>query len=281
MTRFATTALLAAAAFLTAPLAAQNPIFSEDFANGIPATWGHLELGAAMDPWTAGFDPVTNNPDAFHEWHCFSGAHFRDNILVTPAIDLSGLHRVDFSCKQHQVFPQQRFLNRVEVSTDGGNVFVPIYTEIGTWSGPGTISLSLDAFAGLPDVRIGFHYQGTIANEWRIDNVRVTTPQPLLAITGTTAGAPTTYAIAGAEPNALVLLGLSITGGGVLPSPFGPVLLSPPIFLEGPMIVDPNGNASLGATYPVSAIGVQLFAHPVQLGVGGLTLARAGTFTLQ
>ena len=85
---------LLATAALSMPAFAQNVLFSENFSAGIPATWTHQTLGSPVDVWMPGVDPVTLDPDVFHEWFCFSGFHFRNNILVTPRIDLTGLAQV-------------------------------------------------------------------------------------------------------------------------------------------------------------------------------------------
>src|SRR5262245_17147963 len=221
-----------------APLLGQNVLFSEGFTAGIPATWSHLTLATSVDVWSPGLDPITNNPTAFHEWFCHSGLDFRDNILVTPRIDLSGFTFAEFRCKQHQIFPLQRMLNRVEVSTNGGLTFTPVYTETGTWSGPGFINISLNQWAGLSDVRIGFHYQGFVANEWHIDDVRVTTPQSVLDVQNVVAGFPTNYSITGAEPISIVAIGVSLAGAGPIPTPWGTLYLTPEIFIPGFIITD-------------------------------------------
>lgn len=240
---------------------AQALLFAEDFANGIPPTWTHLSLGVPIDPWSAGTSPATNSPDVFHEWFCNHGGLTRDNVLITPAIDLTGFVQADFSCVQHQMFPLQRSVNRVEVSTDGGNSFTTLYDETGTWSGPGTIQASLDAYAGLPDVRIAFHYIGAVANEWRIDDVRITTSQPALDITNLTAGSNAVFTGRACGANALVVFALSIAGGGPLPSPFGLVGLTPPIELLPVVIADTGGNATANLPIPSSAVGIGLHAQ--------------------
>lgn len=277
---------LAAGAMLLASLAvpalAQNVLFAEGFGNGIPATWTHRALGFAIDPWYPGISPATSSPDIFHEYFCAYGFYFRDNALVSPRIDLSGFTRAAFSCVQHQSLPLSRVSNRVEISTNGGQTFTVLYNETGTWSGPGTIAVNLDPWAGLPDVRIAFHYQGTIANEWRIDDVRVTTPQPVLAINGMAVGAPTTFAWNGGTPGAFVVIGISFHGGGPLPTPFGVVHLSQPILTLPFQIADGAGNAGSTHTFPLWATGIVLDAHAGELlGNGSVNLSNWRRVTLQ
>jgi hypothetical protein len=263
-----TTLGCAALLALSAAGLAQNVLFAEDFTNGIPATWSNRHLGIAMDPWRPGIGPTTSSPDVFHEWFCAHGFYFRDNLLVTPRIDLSGFSRVDFSCTQHQTSPLQRNVNRVEVSTDGGQNFTVVYTETGTWSGPGTIQVRLNAYAGLPDVRIAFHYQGTIANEWRIDDVRVTTPQPVHSVSGLTAGNTATLSLSGTAPNIGVLMGMSLSGPGPVPTPYGNVGLTPPVSLHF-LITNAIGSTSMTIPVPASALGITLFSQAAALFSNG------------
>lgn len=269
-------------ALLTFPAVAQNNIlFAEDFNSGIPAGWTHRMLGASLDPWYAGTSPATNSPDVFHEWYCAHGTYFRNNVLISPRIDLTGFSRVDFSCVQYQWLPQYRFSNRVEVSTNGGQSFQLLYAETGTWSGPGTINASLDAWAGLPDVRIAFHYQGVVANEWRIDDVRVTTPQPILDVNGGSAGATTTFAVNGCAPGAFVLIAVSFHGNSPLPTPYGIVHLSPPIHTLPFQFANGSGHASSTHSFPAWATGLFVHAHAGQmLGNGSVTFSNWRTITL-
>jgi hypothetical protein len=263
-----------------APALGQQILFAENFAAGIPPTWSHLALGVPIDPWSAGTSPATQSADVFHEWFCLHGGQNRNNILLTPPIDLRGFTRVDFSCVQHQTFPLLRSVNRVEVSTDGGQTFVMVYEENGTWSGPGTIQVSLDAFAGAADLRIGFHYEGAVANEWRIDDVRVTSPQPGLAVQGLTAGGTASFVADGCTPGAFVVFGLSIAGPGPLPSPWGPVGLTPPIELLPAQIASGSGTATATLPIPAAAVGIPLFAQAVDFPLAGpirLSNARAAT----
>lgn len=268
-------------ALIPACAQAQGVLFAEHFAAGIPATWANIHLGIAMDPWAAGTSPATSSPDVFHEWFCNHGGLNRDNVLMTPPIDLSGFTRADFFCVQHQMFPLLRSVNRVEVSTDGGTSFTMLYDETGTWSGPGIIQASLDAYAGLPDVRIAFHYIGAVANEWRVDDVMVTTPQPVLDITGLTAGGTATFQCTALAPGALTVFGLSVAGGGPLPSPFGTIGLTPPIELL-PVVAGASGAAAVTLSIPTAAIGIAVYAQALEWPVtGAIRLSNWRSATVQ
>lgn len=271
-----------ALAAITAPTRAQNILFAEDFDAGLPPTWVHFTLDVPIDPWSAGVSPVNGSPDIFHEWFCDRGGLNRRNIVMSPSIDLRGLWRASFQCKQHQLYPTLRSYNLVQVSTDGGQTLTTLYSETGTWSGPGAIQLSLDAYAGLGDVRIAFQYEGAIANEWRIDDVRVTTPQPLLDLNSLNVGTNATFDLRGASPFGLAVFAYSIQGGGPLTTPFGPVGLTPPIETLSLSVADGNGAATATLPIPAAALGITLWAQAAELRAdGSVELSRHTSGTIQ
>ena len=218
------TGLLAAA-----PLA-QNPMFEENFDAGIPTSWSNIQLGYTGDIWMPGFDLIDGTPDVFHEAFCDYGLFFRDNILLSPKINLSGLTDATFDCGQFQKYPLMRLYNGIEVTTDGGVTYTKIYEELGTWDGVGTIQADMSAFAGNPSVQVALHYQGTIANDWSVDNFRVTTTSPVLTVTNLVGGASPTLKVIGGDPGQAVVIAFSVTGSGPTATSLGPVNLSPPKF---------------------------------------------------
>lgn len=242
----------------------QNVLFEENFDQGIPPGWTQIQRGWTHDAWRPGRNPATNDPDVFHEYFCNHGTLFRDNMLVTPPIDLRGFTAAVFRCDEYQVLPTWRLLNRIEIAA-GGGAFVPVHTVTGSIPGPGVITVDLVPFLGQADVRIGFRYQGDIANEWRIDNVRVTTPQPLHTITGLAAGGVATFAVRGVAPGNLVLIGLSLTGPGPLPAPFGTVALTPPVDLLSVVFAGPAGTVGRTLSIPIAAAGLRLWSQGAEL----------------
>ena len=89
-------------------------------------------------------------------------------------------------------------------------------------------------------------------------SIRVLTPGvPVLDLSPDlpSAGAPLTFNIWDAAPNANVLLGYSMIGGGPFNSPFGLVLLTPPVVLIGTIRANSAGHASLAVNVPASIQG--------------------------
>ena len=255
-----------AAGVFAAAATAQNVLFDEKFNSGMPGSWSQQALGVPIDSWDPGVSPATGSSDVFHEWFCGHGTFYRINVLVSPPIDLTGFTQVDFSCVQHQTFPLARAVNRVDVSIDGGTTFTPLYTETGTWSGAGVINANMNAYAGLPDVRVAFRYEGAASNEWRIDDVKVTTPQPVLSLTGTTVGGTAVWSVVGGTPNSLVVWAVSVTGPGPIPSPFGLLGLTPPFFvLPVVEIADASGDSSTSLFLDSSTLGITIYTQSAEV----------------
>src|SRR5690606_33511610 len=146
-----------------------------------------------LDPWHPGSGAVDGTGDAHHEFFCTNGFTMRDNVLLSPVVDLGGVTAAFLEFGQHQQFPASRLYNAVVVTTDGGQSFQVVYQETGTWSGFGFVKIDLSAFAGNANVQVGFHYRGTVANGWSIDNVRITTSPLEHVVTNLVAGQNTTY----------------------------------------------------------------------------------------
>jgi len=81
-------------------------------------------------------------------------------------------------------------------------------------------------------------------------------------------GQVTTLSVTGAGANDSVRIAFSLAGGGPTPTPYGVVLLTPPITILPTLTADPSGNASFSRQLP-SAPGrnVWIQAYDVQAGV--------------
>lgn len=262
-----------AAAFLfllvsSTPVLAQNVVFEEGFDGGMPAGWTNIYVSGS-DLWAPGFAQVNGTPDFHHQAWCTNGFSFRDNNLVSRPIDLSGLTRATLTFEQFHQYAVSMYFNAVEVSTDGGQTFTVLHQLSAPADGFSVLQLDMDAYAGLPSVRIGFHYRGYAANGWSIDNVRILTSNPLLAIQNLVAGSTATVSVTGAEPGHLVHVGVSLAGPGPTFTPFGPVNLSPPIRRIAVRSADASGNVTLSLPVPPSLAGRTLYAHAVELWAGG------------
>ncbi len=237
-------------------------LLEEDFNSGIPATWKNLQFAYTGDIWLPRLSGIINGtPDAFHEWFCDFAIFFRDNVLLSPPLDLSGLSKVNFVCGQHQLFPLSRLYNAVEVTTDGGQTFTPIYVENGTETGISQILADLSPFAGQTNVQIGFHYKGIVANEWSIDDVRVWAKPPQTSITQLVAGSTATSSVKGCGVGNRVYLAYSLSGPGPTATPVGNVQLSPPIRLLAIQAADENGEVDVDIAVPPGSAGITVYTQ--------------------
>jgi hypothetical protein len=260
-------ALAAAFALAALPASAQHVLFEEDFEGGIPPTWTNIHNSAHLDPWRPGFGLVDGSNDINHEWFCTVGFILRDNILLSPVIDLSGVTAAFVECGQVQRLPMARVLNTVEITTDGGQSYTVVYNETGMFTGFGSIKVDISAFAGNANVQIGFHYVGVVANDWSIDNVRVTTSPVQHVVTELQQGLPATFGVVGAVPGNAIYMMLAATGAGPLPSPWGNLNLFPPIVFFPGMIADPTGQVNVNVTVPAGTAGLTLYSQAIEFAL--------------
>lgn len=251
-------------------VSAQNVLFEERFDGGIPSAWTNIHSGSSSDVWTAGFALVNSTPDINHEWFCDFGGSWRDNNVVSPPINLSGLTRATFYCEQYQIYPGSIAYNAIEVSTDNGVSFSVLQQVTAPPPGFSVIQVNMDAYAGLPSVRIGLHYRGAIANDWSLDNVRITTSNPLYSIQNLVAGSMATLQVRGAGAGHSVHICASLAGAGPSSTPFGVLNLSSPLVRLPVQIADAGGNVSLIARVPPGLVGTTIYSQAIEMLPGGV-----------
>lgn len=254
--------LLASASF------AQNVFFEESFDGGIPPTWSNIQLGSSPDLWLPASGQVNGTPCVYHESFCNFGFFFRDSILLSPPIDLSGLSQASFFCEQVQAGAGSMFYNKIEVTTNGGQSYTVIKDLAGSPNGYGTVSANMNAFAGMPSVQVALHYKGTIANDWWADSVTVLTPNPVHTIRSLVGGSTARFEVRGVPPGSRIAIGLS-AGAGPISTPYGQLNLSPPITRLPQLVADQNGVAFYDLFVPGSSSGMTIHSQAVVFFPGG------------
>lgn len=247
---------------------AQNTFFEESFDGGIPPTWSNIHLGSSSDVWLPSVAGVNGTPCVYHEYFCDFGATFRDNILLSPPIDLSGLSQASFFCEQVQGFASSIFYNKIEVTADGGQSYTVIKDLAGSPEGYSTVLANMDAFAGMPSVQVALHYKGSIANDWWVDNVRVLTPNPVFTIRHLVAGSTARFGVRGVPAGSTVVMGIS-SGPGPTSTPYGPLNMSFPITRLPRVVADLNGEAFYDLSVPQSSSGSLIYSQAVVFFPGG------------
>ena len=249
-------------------------ILEEDFNSGVvpPAGWTTHNLnGSAAAGW------VALAGKAYHADE--DGIGMCDNILATPAMDLSGVTEAYVHFDTYMNWVGYLDSQSVDVSTDGGATWTRIWYDLGMNNIRDHVNIS--AYAGQSNVMVGFHYVGDYAHSTTIDNVRVDDIDPggtggglTYSITPMTAGSSVTFRITGGAPWTDVTIGYTLAGAGPINTVYGVVDMTPPISSLATLLVASNGTASLTATVPANASGVTLYTQALNNGVLSNSLAE-------
>jgi hypothetical protein len=196
-------------ALLLAPaapsLAGQTLVLSEDFQSGVipPAGWQNINLNG--NP-TSGWGPVTS----IFPFTTMRAAHYdensmlgtSDNILATPAMDLSGITEAYVHFRSETSYPQWMAhhptsvgdgVSTIEYSLDDGASWTVAWTDTNIEFGLDQwMTADISAAAGQPSVLVGFHYYGTYAHIWYVDDI-VIDDSPQEPVTIWPVNLPTTF----------------------------------------------------------------------------------------
>lgn len=132
--------------------------------------------------------------------------------------------------------------------------------------------ISKNTYTYVCDVHLAFGMVGS---------VRVLTPgTPVLFLVPSlpAASAPLTFHIVDASPNATVMLGYSIAGGGPFSSPFGLALLTPPISVLATLQADATGHIDLAVTVPAAALGLSVWFQALDVSASVFSNGALVTF---
>jgi hypothetical protein len=246
-------------------------ILSEDFNAGVvpPAGWTTQNLNGSI---SAGW--VADLGKAYHADE--SGVGMCDDILATPAMDLSGYTAVTVTFNTFMGWVSYLDSQSLDVSTDGGATWTMVWSDLGMNNLEDTVDIS--AYAGQSSVMVGFHYVGDYAHSTTIDNVVVAEGGGggglTYAITPMIAGSPATFSVTGADANSNCIIGYSLAGAGPITTAYGVVDMTPPISRLPTLTTDGNGDASLTLTVPANASGVTLYTQALANGVLTNSLAE-------
>ena len=180
--------LLAAAFLLSASLTAQNVALQEDFSSGVPPTGWSLENvnGAASPGWIIS---IAGDQRAQHEDE--AGSHTANNRMISSPFDLSTFTDAYLHFDTEVKYPDYMAnhpsskgdgVNAVEISLDGGVTWSIIWGDSSISANRGWATIPLSTYVGTPSLQLAFHYYGSFAQEWFVDNVTVSddpsTPPP-------------------------------------------------------------------------------------------------------
>jgi hypothetical protein len=129
------------------------------------------------------------------------------------------------------------------------------------------------AIAEEDNLPLGF--EGVLIDELTLDHVPGGIPT--LAVTSLVAGQLATVDVQNMAPGDVVLIGLSLTGGGPLTTALGSVFLSPPQLLLPPLVADASGGVSLSQPVPPGTTGIPVWLQAVDATTGLLSGGVAAT----
>ncbi len=93
-----------------------------------------------------------------------------DTWLVSPAVDLSGVSSPELSFDSD--YRNLNSIAQVDVSVDGGSTWTTVWDHSGSDArGPAHYDVALPGAANQSSVQVRFHYTGTWAWWWEVDNV--------------------------------------------------------------------------------------------------------------
>ena len=272
---------------LVAPLSAQA--IDEQFEYSLtgvfpPAGWTETNInGGSNLGWeetsvqTVSFNVIGNDAAGHDD---YSPGVTNDFRLESPAVDLSayGTPQVTFdesiaytNYMAHYPGAFSDGVDTLEVSTDGGATWTIEWTESATTDGFYTITVDLAAYANEPSVQIGFHYFGTWAQAWVVDNVLLDNGGnpigPSLSVSAGAPGGPMTFDFAGYSANGAIAVVYGPAGTytvaagscaglvlGVQPLNF------PPTSALTLVTADGSGNAQLTQNVPSAGAGISVQA---------------------
>ena len=277
---------------------ASSQILTEDFNSGVvpPTGWTY----SSTNPLEQGWIPGIIDPSADHTgwaWHEdeYSSNGTSNSHLISPVMNLSSSLGTSMSFDGDTVFATYLAnhpssvgdgVSNVEVTTNGGANWTVVWTDTSTLSSfptPESYSpcIDLSAWDGMTNVQVAFHFYGTYAQEWWVDNVVVESGgcggsgSLHYAISGLVGGGTATLTVTNATAGGGVLLAYSLTGAGPTNTPFGPVDMSVPITQLPVLTANAAGTAAVSTGVPNRATGFTIYSQGADLTSTALTNSLA------
>jgi hypothetical protein len=164
---------------LPAPPTGSNNVFNVDFSGGMPAGWSvQTDYGKDWEIFTPPSPPGSNRYDNFTSG---SGDFAMvDNLyavtrtsLQSPVMDLSGYAGLILTFDSCFLFDLLESIN-IDASTDGGQNWTNIWSQLGVVHCPTQYALDLSSLAGETSVMLRWRFDsegGSYGNYWQIDTL--------------------------------------------------------------------------------------------------------------
>ncbi|MBM9507647.1 carboxypeptidase regulatory-like domain-containing protein [Actinacidiphila acididurans] len=193
-----------------------------------------------------------------------------DTELLSPAYDFTGVSdpQLQFDTALPTLYRLGSLTADVDVSTDGGTTWSTVWHHTDVVPGPAHETVPLKAYAGDKNVRLRFHYTGSLTGIWEIDNVAVGTPTLVTRPGGLLVGT-VTDANTGAG-----VLGATVTAAAV-PADSGRVVAAPgdPAATKGLYAAFSSRTGEQKFTAGLPGFGYPPVTGPVKVRANGTTRA--------
>ncbi|MBK9290166.1 MAG: S8 family serine peptidase [Bacteroidetes bacterium] len=151
--------------------------YNQDFnaAPSLPNCWTIVDHQGNGQVWqfgtiTNGLTGTTGNY-AYLNSDGFGSDNTQNASLISPVFDMSGYMNVNLSFKHYFRQYQIASTARLYYSIDGGTNWTEIANWTTTSSNPANFSQTIAALTGQSNVRFRWHYQGTWAYYWCVDDI--------------------------------------------------------------------------------------------------------------
>ncbi|MBN2857350.1 MAG: choice-of-anchor J domain-containing protein [Candidatus Delongbacteria bacterium] len=160
--------LLLMAAALTAVTVYETGFETDPFQEG----WSLSTSGAGWKRISVQTDPFAANSGSYGMGH-LDDTGIQSDWLISPPFDFPDENGFKLSFYESGSFTDYYGLHEVSVSTNGGDTWTVVYSDVPEEWNFNQISLDLAQFAG-ETVQIGWYYSGDYSDQWFIDDVSVT-----------------------------------------------------------------------------------------------------------
>jgi len=166
--------------------AASGTLPNENFNTGAPVGWTIGNTGAAATTWQYTAGTTLTYPGIVTNYS-LNGSRFAyaisnaggpgsttNTTLTSPTFSTVGYSALSVSFQQVTILTAAAGSGSVEISTNGGTTWTPVYTNTSNITSPVVTSVSLASYLNQPSVQLRWHYVDAYGSVWFIDNVAFT-----------------------------------------------------------------------------------------------------------
>lgn len=167
-----------------------------DSTTSAPEGWSVVNADGTVGGWDFSDPRKRNNHTggsgafAMVDSDSYGSNKHQDSLLISPVYDFSGYSapEIAFDTEFRSHAGQTA---SVDITTDGGSTWTPVWTGTTTLTGPSHVQIPLTSYADASAVQLRFHFTGSWGWWWQVDNVHVGDRKYLPVTGGLVAGTVT------------------------------------------------------------------------------------------